>query len=195
MKRRSTFTPAIFGEVSMSGEEELAEDEAEMETEVVDEKEQVTSSRTLVDIPVIPFEPPTTGSGHDIGDKQGKLRSAILERFSQNEISKFKEALKGRLVTITLGFFLWKGSAKTTNTRAVKDLDNLMKIIFDVLGKGQQGLGILEEDSYICEVYAKKELVDEQAEEGLRIIIEEYEDEEMQHTLKDFYAKKSKTPA
>jgi Holliday junction resolvase RusA-like endonuclease len=175
-------------------ESELTEDQPEMAEEEAEEKEQVASTRTLVDIPVIPFEPPTTGSGHDIGDKQGKLRSAIMERVSQNEIEKFKEALKGRLVTITLGFFLWKGSTKTTNTRAVKDLDNLMKIIFDVLGKSQQGLGLLEEDSYICEVYAKKELVEDSSEEGLRIIIEEYEDEQMLQTLKEFYAKKGKTP-
>jgi len=181
----------------MSDEEtELAEGEGEIEvSEPPEEKEQVTSSRTLVDIPVVPFEPPTTGSGQNIGDKQGKLRSAILERTSEAEIGKFKEALRGRLVTITLGFFLWKGSTKTTNTRAVKDLDNLMKIIFDVLGKGQQGLGIIEEDSYICEVYAKKELVEDQAEEGLRIIIEEYEDPEMGKTLKEFYSKKAKTAA
>jgi Holliday junction resolvase RusA-like endonuclease len=176
-------------------ESELTEDQPEMAEEEAEEKEQVASTRTLVDIPVIPFEPSTTGSGHDIGDKQVKLRSAIMERVSQNEIEKFKEALKGRLVTVTLGFFLWKGSSKTTNTRAVKDLDNLMKIIFDVLGKGQQGLGLLEEDSYICEVYAKKELVEDHAEEGLRIIIEEYEDEDMLRTLKEFYEKKSKTPA
>ena len=171
-------------------EPELEEGEGEIGEPALDEKEQVTSSRTLVDIPVIPFEPPTPGSGQDIGVKQGKLRAAIMERISQAELGKFKEALRGRLVTITLGFFLWKGSTKTTNTRAVKDLDNLMKIIFDVLGKGQQGLGLLEEDSYICEVYAKKELVEDSSDEGLRIIIEEYEDEEMSRTLRDFYSKK-----
>jgi Holliday junction resolvase RusA-like endonuclease len=174
-------------------EAEMTEEEGEVAVEEAAEKEQVSSSRTLVDIPVIPFEPPATGDGRDTGDKQGKLRTAIMERVSQNELAKFKEALKGRLVTITLGFFLWKGSTKTTNTRAVKDLDNLMKIIFDVLGKGQQGLGLLEDDSYICEVYAKKELVEDSSEEGLRVIIEEYEDEEMAKTLKEFYAKKNKT--
>ena len=176
-------------------EAEMDEEESEVGEAVTETAERVESSRTLVDIPVIPFEPPTTGSGHDIGEKQGKLRAAILERVTQAELSKFKEALKGHLVTMTLGFFLWKGSTKTTNTRAVKDLDNLMKIIFDVLGKGQQGLGLLEEDSYICEVYAKKELVEDQAEEGLRIIIEEYEDEVMQKVLKEFYSKKSKVSA
>ncbi len=176
-------------------EAEVDEEESVVGETAAETPERVASSRTLVDIPVIPFEPPTTGSGHDIGEKQGKLRTAILERVTQAELAKFKEALKGHLVTITLGFFLWKGSTKTTNTRAVKDLDNLMKIIFDVLGKGQQGLGLLEEDSYICEVYAKKELVEDQAEEGLRIIIEEYEDEGMQKVLKEFYSKKSKVSA
>ena len=176
-------------------EAEMDEEESEVGEAVAETSERVESSRTLVDIPVIPFEPPTTGSGHDIGEKQGKLRAAILERVTPAEVAKFKEALKGHLVTMTLGFFLWKGSMKTTNTRAVKDLDNLMKIIFDVLGKGQQGLGLLEEDSYICEVYAKKELVEDQAEEGLRIIIEEYEDEVMQKVLKEFYSKKSKVSA
>ncbi|HVH15204.1 MAG TPA: hypothetical protein VNA15_05735 [Candidatus Angelobacter sp.] len=176
-------------------EAEMDEEESEVGEAVAETAERVESSRTLVDIPVIPFEPPTTGSGHDIGEKQGKLRAAILERVTTAELAKFKEALKGHLVTMTLGFFLWKGSTKTTNTRAVKDLDNLMKIIFDVLGKGQQGLGLLEEDSYICEVYAKKELVEDQAEEGLRIIIEEYEDEVMQKVLKEFYSKKSKVSA
>jgi Holliday junction resolvase RusA-like endonuclease len=170
----------------------MAEDESEISEDRSETEEAVQSSRTLVDIPVVPFEPGTPGSGKDIGEKQGKLRTAILERVSQEELAKFKEALKGRLVTITLGFFLWRGSSKTTNTRAVKDLDNLMKILFDVLGKGQQALGLLEEDSYICEVYAKKELVGDQSEEGLRIIIEEYEDEDMQRTLREFYEKKAK---
>ncbi len=173
----------------------MPEDESEITQDESEATETVQSSRTLADIHIIPFEPGTPGSGKDIGEKQGKLRSAILERVSQEELAKFKEAVKDRLVTITLGFFLWKGSSKTTNTRAVKDLDNLMKILFDVLGKGQQGLGLLEEDSYICEVYAKKELVEEEGEGGLRIIIEEYQDEEMQRTLKEFYAKKNKTAA
>src|SRR5207245_8867040 len=119
-------------------ETELEKDESEIGDPTAETPERVASSRTLVDIPVIPFEPPTTGSGHDIGEKQGKLRTAILERVSQNELAKFKEALKGHLVTITLGFFLWKRWTNTTNNRAVRYLDNLMKIFFDVLVMGKQ---------------------------------------------------------
>ncbi len=172
----------------------MAEEEAELEEEESsDMDEGLETSRTLVDIPVVPFEPPATGDGHDTAGKQTKVKTAILSKVSEQELAKFKEALKGRLVSITLAFFLWKGSARTTNTRPVKDLDNLMKILFDVLGKGPQGLGLLEEDSYVCEVYAKKELVDDESEEGLRIIIEEYQDEGMLGTLSQFHAKKSKT--
>jgi hypothetical protein len=65
-----------------------------------------------------------------------------------------------------------------------------MKILFDVLGKSPQGLGLLEEDSYVCEVYAKKELVEDEAEEGLRIIIEEFQDEPMLSALSKFYSAK-----
>ncbi len=150
--------------------------------------EDVQSNRTLFDITVVPFEPLTTGDGKAISEKHDRLRKAILERLSEKELDKSREVLREKLVTVTVAFFLWKGSSKTTNTRPVKDLDNLLKILFDVLGKREQGLGLLDEDSYVCEVYAKKELVDDEAEEGYRVIIEEYEDEEMLRLLKKFYS-------
>src|SRR5947209_18875663 len=94
---------------------ELEEGESEIGETAPETPERVSTSRTLVDIPVIPFEPPTTGSGHEIGEKQAKLRTAILERVSQSELAKFKEALKGHLITITLGLFIWSGSTKTSS--------------------------------------------------------------------------------
>ena len=156
-----------------------------------DEVEDVESTRTLLDITIIPFEPVTTGSGKDKPEKEGKLRKAILEATTGQNLEQLKSRMKGRLVSITVGFFLWKGSPSVTNTRPVKDLDNLMKILFDVLGPGPQGLGLLKEDSYICEVYAKKELVDEKTDEGYRVLVEEYEDQDMLRLLEKFHAKKS----
>ena len=173
----------------------MAEEEPELEDQESDMDEGPESSRTLVDIPVIPFEPPSTGDGHDIAARLGKVKTAIQSKVTPEEIAKFRESLKGRLVSITLAFFLWKGSARTTSTRPVKDLDNLMKILFDALGKSPPGLGLIEEDSYVCEVYAKKELVDDENEEGLRIIIEEYQDEPMLSALTQFYNKKAKSPS
>jgi len=81
-------------------------------------------------------------------------------------------------------FYLWKGSPSVTDTRPVKDIDNLLKILLDVLGSGPQGLGLLESDSFISELYASKQLVGSEEEEGYRIVVEEYKDEEMLRTLK-----------
>src|SRR5438552_17561004 len=91
-------------------EAEVDEEESEFGEAAAETPERVASSRILVDILVIPFEPPTTGSGYDIGEKQGMLRNVILERVTQAVLAKFKSALKGDLVTITLGIFLCKGS-------------------------------------------------------------------------------------
>src|SRR5207245_10388568 len=86
-------------------EAEVDEEESEVGEAAAETPERVASSRTLVDIPVIPFEPPTTRSGHDIGEKQGKLRNTILERVTQAEVAQFKEELTVHRVTIPLAIF------------------------------------------------------------------------------------------
>ncbi len=80
-----------------------------------------------------------------------------------------------------------EGKPEVSNTRPVKDLDNLLKVLFDVLRSGEQGVGLIEEDSYICETYSMKELVEEEGEEGLRLVIEEHRDPKMLRTLNGFY--------
>ncbi len=144
--------------------------------------------KTILDIAVVPFEPVTTGSGQGIAEKEGRLKKAILDRVKPEELAQLTKDRADRLVTLTVLFFLWKGSAKVSNTRSVKDLDNLLKIVLDVLKLGPQGLGIIEEDSYVCEVYSAKQLVDHEKEEGYRIIVEEYEDDAMLVVLKRFYS-------
>ncbi len=168
----------------MSGDDEADE---ELDDEV-EESPQGQGGKTILDIAVVPFEPLTTGSGQKIAEKEDRLKKAILERVKPEELKELAENRKERLVTLTVLFFLWKGSPKITNTRSVKDLDNLLKIVLDVLKLGPQGLGIIEEDSYVCEVYSAKQLVDDEKEEGYRIIVEEYEDDAMLGTLKRFYS-------
>ncbi len=167
----------------------LGEDE---EMEELDEEEAgegpQKGGRTILDIAVVPFEPVTTGSGQGIAEKEGRLKKAILDRVKPDELAGLAEKRADRLVTLTVLFFLWKGSAKVSNTRSVKDLDNLLKIVLDVLKLGPQGLGIIEEDSYVCEVYSAKQLVDDEKEEGYRIIVEEYEDDAMLAVLKKFHS-------
>src|SRR5213080_460535 len=151
--------------------------------------EQLEAREILLDLSICPFEPITPGNGQNTGEKKEKLANAIKERIPQEDLERLRRELAGRLVAITVVFLLWKGSPNTTNTRPVKDLDNLLKIVFDVLRHSPQGLGIIEEDSYIGEVYATKQLVNKEEDEGYRIIIEEHHDPEMLRTLKQYYSK------
>ena len=153
--------------------------------------EQLEAQEILLDLTIAPFEPLTPGNGQNAGEKKEKLANAIKERLSPDNLERLRQELAGRLIGIAVVFLLWKGSPNVTNTRPVKDLDNLLKIVFDVLRQGPQGLGIIEEDSYIGEVYATKQLVNKEKEEGYRIIIEEHHDPEMLSTLKQYYSKTS----
>src|SRR3989442_548190 len=152
--------------------------------------EQLEAQNILLALTIARFEPLTPGNGQNIGEKKEKLANAIKERLSNDDLERIKHKLAGLLVGITVVFLLWKGSPTVTNTRPIKDLDNLLKIVFDVLRNHPQGLGIIEEDSYIGEVYATKQLVNKEEDEGYRIIIEEHHDPEMLHTLKQYYSKK-----
>jgi Holliday junction resolvase RusA-like endonuclease len=151
--------------------------------------EQVETEVILFDLTIASFEPLTPGNGQNVIEKKEKLANAIKERLSKDDLENLRRQLEGKLVAITVVFLLWKGSSTVTNTRPVKDLDNLLKIFFDVLKNGPLGLGIIEEDSYIGEVYATKQLVSREEDEGYRIIIEEHHDPEMLRTLKQFYSK------
>jgi len=171
----------------MGDEEEVDEEMDEDEEE--SGEEGAKGGKTILDIAVVPFEP-LTASGQNTVEREGRLKKAILEKIKSDELESLKKNRADRLVTLTVLFFLWKGSPKVTNTRPVKDLDNLLKIVLDVLKLGSQGLGIIEEDSYVCEVYSAKQLVDDEKEEGYRLIVEEYQDDAMLKALKHFYAKK-----
>ena len=118
-------------------------DEEELEEEMDEEEEGEEGSpqsggKTILDINVVPFEP-ATASGQNVAEKEAKLKKAIMERVKPDELAQLAKNRADRLVTLTVLFFLWKGSPKVTNTRAVKDLDNLLKIVLDVLKLGPQG--------------------------------------------------------
>jgi Holliday junction resolvase RusA-like endonuclease len=152
--------------------------------------EQLEAMETLLDLTIAPFEPLAPGSGQNTGDKTETLADAIRQRLSQDDLEHLRHRLAGKLVGITVVFLLWQGSSKVSNTRPVKDLDNLLTIVFDVVRYSPKGLGLIEEDSYIGEVYATKQLVSKEEEEGYRIIIEEHHDPEMLRTLREYYSKK-----
>ena len=84
------------------------------------------------------------------------------------------------MLSVDVCFFLY---GKPENPKdAEKDLDNMLKILLDVLpdymdtDRTQKGLGLMEDkkDHLIFEVHATKELVEEEAQEGIDIEIYEW---------------------
>jgi len=73
---------------------------------------------------------------------------------------------------------LWGGSKVEGRTK--KDLDNLLKIVCDVLAdymdseKTNRGLEIMRTDNSIYEIHCSKDIVDDENDEGIDIEIFEF---------------------
>jgi len=138
------------------------------------------------------YDPVTPRTGAATTVKKAKLLNAILEQVTTEELVRAKERLHNRVVKLSVVFNLWKTPPTESDTRWIKDIDNLLKILFDVLGRGKQGLKLVEDDSYICQVQATKLLVSSKEEEGYLVRIEEYQDDQMLRSLNESFAKRRK---
>ena len=127
-------------------------------------------------ISIRPFEPKTAKSGEE-KDRKIELRNYIQEKI--DELSEIQEACRNiEKFSINVKFYLWGGSEVEGRTK--KDLDNLLKIVCDVLAdyidseKTNQGLGIMRTDNSIYEIHCSKEIVGEEKDEGIDMEISEY---------------------
>lgn len=126
------------------------------------------------------FEPHTVRSGKGHRNVKRQLREAIIEATDGDEIGAAREKFRGKLLSIDVEFRLWKGTSRTTNTRAKKDLDNLLKPVLDVLQtslntqKTEPGLDLIEGDELVHEISARKVIVDYEKDEGIRIAVLEH---------------------
>ncbi len=120
----------------------------------------------------INFNPLT--SGNKVIERKIKLRNLLKEAYGK-DIEKVRNKSKNsQKLSIDACFYLQK-----TNEigRAKKDLDNLLKILCDVLPKymtasnEHEGLGIIEDDDQIFEIHCKKEIIEFEKEEGLEFTI------------------------
>ena len=91
--------------------------------------------------------------------------------------------MRNRIVTLLVVFHLWKGPPTVAETTWTKDVDNLLNVLFDVLGGGVEGLKLVEDDAYICNVQATKKLVTDKAKQGYEIKLFEYTDDQMLRSL------------
>ena len=104
------------------------------------------------------FEPKTARSQKEVKQKI-ELKETIEKKIKN--VSKIRDACKGKTkFALDVKFFLWDGSS--VEGRAKKDLDNLLKVVFDVLcdymdkNEKYPGLGLMKNDNMICKVHASK---------------------------------------
>lgn len=127
---------------------------------------------SLFHVRITGFNPLT--SARDLPKRKRQLRDAILNKLDARDV--ILQRCHGKQLLIDAQFFLY---GKTTEQgRAHKDMDNLLKILFDVLqinmdntSEPDKGLGLIDNDTSVVEVHCRKVLVDDASEEGLELRI------------------------
>jgi Holliday junction resolvase RusA-like endonuclease len=126
-----------------------------------------------------PFIPLTAQSKEDVARKK-ELRDFIKLNISNLDdvISSCRDKEK---VSVEICFSLYNG-VENNVSRYDKDLDNLLKIVLDVLpdfmdNKSENreiGLGIIQNDKQVFEIHSYKKFVQDESKEGIDIIISEW---------------------
>jgi len=122
------------------------------------------------------FEPKTAKPGEE-AKRKIDLRDYILKKI--DNLSEIQQACRNiEKFSINVKFYLWGGSKEDGRTK--KDLDNLLKIVCDVLAdymdseETNPGLGIMRTDNSIYEIHCSKDIVDDENDEGMDIEISEW---------------------
>ena len=121
---------------------------------------------------IIGFNPETSSSNRVKRKKE--LKKAISKVIGKQH-QKLQEKLIGNELFIDVCFNLYQ-SDQISNSK--KDLDNLLKILLDVLSvnmvNGQdelRGLGFLSDDSKVFEIHCKKKIINDPKKTGLNLKI------------------------
>ena len=138
-------------------------------------------SKELGILHVKPFIPLTAKTQEEVQRKKD-LRNFIINNISN--LSEVKNSCKdAKTVSIEVCFNLYDGD-KNDASRYCKDLDNLLKIVLDVLAEYMDnksidrefGLGIIRNDNQVSEIYSYKKFVQVLNLEGIDIAIFEWKD-------------------
>ncbi len=112
------------------------------------------------------------------GKKKLDRKRALKERLSielGNELSKIQTRIYGRPLFVDVCFYIHESDELG---KSKKDLDNLLKILFDVLSEnmvnGQEpieGLGIMKNDTFVHKIKCEKKPTDSDVEQGFDLLI------------------------
>lgn len=116
--------------------------------------------------------------------KHPKKRKTDLKKILSEEIvkrdlklEKIQKRCKGNPLSVKIKYYLLKSNEEGT---AKKDLDNLLKIIFDVLSDDMiknntddelKGLGLMTDDEMVYEIHCSKKIVTSKEDMGFDISI------------------------
>ena len=127
------------------------------------------------------FVPLTASS--DVVKRKKSLKEKIEKE--TKDLEEIREFCQDKKLSITVRFFLYDGK-KDENPqpegRTKKDLDNLLKIVLDVLpekmdtAEKNDGLGLIKRDydNLVYEIKSTKEIVYKENEEGIDIVISQW---------------------
>ena len=117
---------------------------------------------------------PLTASKKKLGRKK-ELRGRLASEIRDKELSKIQTRTKNKPLFLDVCFYILESDKLGKSKR---DLDNLLKILFDVLSEnmvnGQlpiAGLGIMKNDSYVYKIKCEKRLVDSEEKQGIDLLI------------------------
>ena len=129
-------------------------------------------------ISVRKFKPKTVKTGIETTMRKMDLQEAFVEQ--NPNLSKLQEECKGKQLSINVTFYLNENTPDKTSYK--KDLDNLLKILMDVIkdeiddDDKKIGLGLVigNKDEEIFEIICHKEFVQSEDEEGIDLVLSEW---------------------
>ncbi len=125
------------------------------------------------------FKPKTAKKGKETTKRKRDLREAFVEQ-NRNTLPELQEKCKGKRLSLNVTFYLNENTTDKSSYK--KDLDNLLKILMDVIKEEMDddekkiglGLVIKNMDDEIFEINCHKEFVSSDDNEGIDVIVSEW---------------------
>lgn len=113
------------------------------------------------------------------------LKKTIQDKLIEKDLrlEKIQKRCKGNPLSVKIKFYLLKSGEEGTSK---KDLDNLLKVFFDVLSDNMiknntddelKGLGLMTDDEMVYEIHCRKKIVSKKEDMGFDISIYESSNE------------------
>ena len=110
-------------------------------------------------------------------ERKQKLRDAIKKELGERGLNRARKQCEGKHLFLNVKFYLKKTNELGTSQ---KDLDNLIKLLFDVMpefiaqhskNKEFEGLGLIKDDKDIFGICCEKEIIEPPKKEGFDLEI------------------------